>query len=191
VKSVLRRSTVAVAATAVVLSAGGASLAVAGSGAQAASQPIKGGHSSVALDSKTVNALFGDGFGVSSTGRAKINGTTFTVRFPLTGGSYTSPTKGTIREAGGIKVTKGKKHVTVRNITLNLRKGSGTAIVSGHGRMSAVTIGAAQGGSQNSFSGYPVRLSRPLIRVLDKKFHTKAFRQNKKLGTGSTTMKFK
>jgi hypothetical protein len=192
VTSVLRRSTVAVAATAVVLSAGGASLAVASPHAAAARQ-IKSGHTSVALNSDTLNALIKDKFSLKPTGKAKVT-KTFSLVFPVTGGHYNAG-KGKITHTGGIEITKGKKHITIKNLVVNPHSGAGTAVVSGHGRISAVQLGQPNSGSGSAnsvtFSGYSVSLSKTAIKVLDKKFSTKAFKKNPTLGTGTTKLNFK
>jgi hypothetical protein len=189
VTSKLRLSTVAVATTAAVLSAGGASLAATSPHAQAvASHQIKSGKTSISLNSKTVNALLADGFLTTPTGKATFKN--FVFRFPVTGGTFTNAGKGTIRHTGGIKVTRKAKHITIRSLVIKLHSGTGTALVSGHGRMSAVTLTAPQAGGPHSVSGYTVKLSRPLFRVLDKKFHTKAFKKHRTLGIGSTKLKF-
>ena len=189
--SVIRRSTVAVAATAVVLSVGGASLAVASPHAPAAAHKIKSGKTSLALNGDSVSTLLKDHFALAPTGKAKVNPTTFSLTFPVTGGSFAGATKGTIKHTGGIKISKGKKSIVIKNLILSLHKGTGTAVVSGNGKMSALTISDPQGGSQNSVTGYTVKLSKPLIKVLDKKFKTKDFKKNPTLGTGSTKLKFK
>jgi hypothetical protein len=190
VTSKLRLSTVAVTTTAAVLSAGGASLAATSPHAQAAaSHQIKSGKTSISLDSATANALIKDKFLVTPTGKAKFKN--FVFSFPVTGGTFTNPSRGTIRHTGGIKVTRRAKHITIRSLVLHLHSGSGTALVSGHGRMSAITMSAPQAGGRRSFSGYTVSLAKPLIRVLDKKFHTKAFKRHPTLGTGSTKLRFK
>jgi hypothetical protein len=191
VTSVLRRSTVAVAATAVVLSAGGASLAVASPHAPAATHHIKSGKTTLALNGDSVTALLKHHFALAPTGKAKVDPSTFSLTFPVTGGTFASATKGTIKHTGGIKISHGTTSIVIKNLVLSLHKGTGTAVVSGHGRMSALTIGDAQGGSKNSVSGYTVSLSKPIIKVLDKKFHSKAFKKNPTLGTGSTKLKFK
>jgi hypothetical protein len=193
VTSVLRRSTVAVAATAVVLSAGGASLAVASPHAPAASHAIKSGKTSVALNSATLNALIKDKFSLKPTGKAKVT-KTFSLVFPVTGGHYNAG-KGKIFHTGGIEITKGKKHITIKDLVVNPHSGVGTALVSGHGRISAVQLGQPNSGSGSAhsvtFSGYSVSLSKTAIKVLDKKFNTKAFKKNPTLGTGSTKLNFK
>jgi hypothetical protein len=191
VTSKLRLSTVAVATTAAVLSAGGASLAATSPHAQAAAgHHIKSGKTSISLDSGTVNALLKDGFLTTPTGKAKFKD--FVFSFPVTGGTFANAGKGTLRHAGGIKVTRKAKHITIRNLVIKLHSSSGTAVVSGHGRMSALTLGPPQGGSAHSVIDYSVSLSKPLIKVLDKKFHTKAFKKHPTLGTGSSTkLKFK
>jgi hypothetical protein len=189
VTSKLRLSTVAVATTAAVLSAGGASLAATSPHA-AASHQIKSGKTSIALNGATLTALLADKFGVAPTGKAKVS-KTFVLSFPVTGGTFTSASKGTIKHTGGIKVSRNAKHITIKNLVIKLHSGSGTAVVSGHGRMPAITVTAPQGGSSHSVTGYTVALSKPLIKVLDKKFHTKAFKKNPTLGTGSTKVKFK
>jgi hypothetical protein len=193
VTSKLRLSTVAVATTAAVLSAGGASLAASSPHAQAAAgHQIKSGKTKISLNSATANALLADGVLVTPTGRAKFNTKTFVFSFPVTGGSFTSASRGTFKHAGGLKVTKQTKHITIRNLVIKLHSLSGTAVVSGHGRMSALTLTPPQGGSAHSVIGYTVKLSKPLFKVLDKKFHTKDFKKHRTLGLGSTTkLKFK
>jgi hypothetical protein len=192
VTSVLRRSTVGVAATAVVLSAGGASLAVASPHSPAASHQIKSGTTSISLDSKTATALLNDGFVVTPTGKAKFKN--FVFSFPVTGGHYNAG-KGRINHTGGLKITMAKRHITIKNLVVNPHSGVGTAAVSHHGRINAIKIGqpSAGGGGPHSvtFSGYSVSLSKTAIKVLDKKFHTKAFKKHPTLGTGSTKLNFK
>jgi hypothetical protein len=191
VTSVLRRSTVAAVATAAALSAGGASLAVASPHAPAAAHQIKGGKTTVALNGASVTALAKDHFALAPTGRAKVNPSTFSLTFPVIGGTFAGASKGTIKHTGGIKISKGTKSIVIKDLVLALHKGTGTAVVSGHGRMSALTISDPQSGSENSVSGYTVRLSKPIVKVLDKKFNTKAFKKHPTLGTGSTKLKFK
>jgi hypothetical protein len=189
VTPLLRRSTVAVAATAVALSAGGASIALASPHPSAAARTVTGGKTSVQLNGDTINALIKDNFAVAPTGRAKVS-STFVLTFPVTGGKY-GPHRSSIRHAGGIKISRKAKHITVKNLTISSQTLKGTAVVTGHGRMSAVKLGPPQSGGPNSFGGYSVSLSKPLIKVLDKKFNTKAFKKNPTLGTGQTTLKFK
>jgi hypothetical protein len=176
----------------VVLSAGGASLAVASPHAPAASHQIKNGKTSISLDGKTAKALLKDGFVVTPTGNAKFKD--FVFSFPVTGGRYNAG-KGKIFHTGGIEITKGTHHVTIKSLIVNTTSGVGTALVSGHGRITAVKVGQPNsgGGSAHSvtFSGYSVTLAKPAIKVLDKKFHTKAFKKHPTLGTGTTTLHFK
>jgi hypothetical protein len=189
----LRLSTVAVATTAAVLSAGGASLAATSPHAHAASHQIKSGKTSISLNSDTLNALIKDKFSLQPTGKAKVT-KSFALVFPVTGGHYNAG-KGKIRHTGGIEITKGKRHITIKNLVVNPHSGVGTAVVSHHGRISAIQLGAPNAGSGGphsvTFSGYSVSLSKTAIKVLDKKFHTKAFKKNPTLGTGSTKLKFK
>jgi hypothetical protein len=83
----------------------------------------------------------------------------------------------------------------MKNVHVNLKARTGTAVVSGHGRMPAVVLGApsAGGGSGHkvTFSGYSVKMSKRLVKVLDKKFATKLFAHHPTLGIGSTTLKVK
>lgn len=186
----LRLSTVAVATTAAVLSAGGASLAAASPGAHAASHQIKSGKTSIALNSDSLNALIKDKFSLAPTGRAKVS-KSFALVFPVTGGTFSNAGKGTIKHTGGIKISKKTKSVTIKNLVVKLHSGKGSAVVTGHGRMPAITVASPQGGGPHSVTGYTVSLSKPLIKVLDKKFHTKAFKKHATLGTGSTNLKLK
>jgi hypothetical protein len=194
VTTVIRRSAVAAVAACAVLTAGGTA-AFAGSGTHAAApsaahQTVVGGKTSIQLNSKTVNALVHDKFSLAPTGNAKVT-STFALVFHITGGTYTNPSAGTIKHSGGIKISKGSKSVTIKNLVLKLKAGEGTAAVSGKGRIAALKVGPAQNGSQNSFGGYTVKLSKAAIKFLDKKFSTKAFKKHPTLGTGTTTLKFK
>ena len=155
----------------------------------AAGHQIRSGKTSISLNSQTVNALLADGFLTTPTGKAKFKN--FVFSFPVTGGSFSGASRSTIRHTGGIKVTRKTKHITIRNLVIKLHSGTGTALVSGHGRMSAITVSGPQGGSAHSVFGYTVKLSRPLCRVLEKKFHTKAFKKHRTLGIGSTRVRFK
>jgi hypothetical protein len=193
VTTVLRRSAVAAVAACAVLTAGGtAAFAGAGTHASApaaANRTISGGKTTVQLNSKTINALAHDKFSLAPTGKAKVT-KAFALVFPVTGGNYgTHP--GRIVHTGGIKISKGSKSVTIKNLIVKTNSATATAVVTGKGRIGVVTLGSPQEGGPSSFGGYSVSISKSGIKLLDKVFKTKAFKKHPTLGVGSTTLKFK
>jgi hypothetical protein len=194
VTTTLRRSAIAVAATTcAVLSAG--SLAVAAGATphvSAASQTVVSGKTSIDLNAKTVKALLSDGFAVTATGAANLKGATLS--FPVSGGTYNQGA-GTVVHVGGVKVSKGSKSVTIKDLIIHLKSGAASADVSSHGRISAIDVGAPQSGSGGphfvTYGGFSVTFSKATVNVLDHVFSTMAFAKHPKLGIGSTTLHFK
>jgi hypothetical protein len=193
VTTLLRRSAVAAVAGCALLCAGGTA-AFAGAGTHssapsAANRTISGGKTTIQLNSKTINALTHDRFGLAPTGKAKVT-STFALVFPVTGGNYgTHP--GRIVHTGGIKISKGSKSVTIKNLIVKTDPNKATAVVTGKGRIGVVKLGSPNSGGPSSFGGYSVSISKSGIKLLDKVFKTKAFSKHPTLGVGSTTLKFK
>jgi hypothetical protein len=193
VTTTLRRSVLAVAATTcAVLTVGSLATGAWGSPqTSAASQTVVRGKTTVDLNGKTVKALHSAGFSVSATGPADLKGATLSL--PVSGGTYNQGV-GTIVHTGGIKISKGAKSVTIKDLIIHLKSGAASADVSSHGRISAVDVGSPQNGSGGphwvSYGGFSVALSKATIKVLDHAFSTMAFANHDKLGVGSTTLHF-
>jgi hypothetical protein len=192
VTSLSRRTTVLSAAAIALVTAGvGASAAVAAPVGGVPSGPITGGKTTITLAAKTASALRSHGFKTAATGRATLKGVNLTL--PVTGGHYKSGV-GLVEHVGGLKISKGTHSVTIKNLDIRPADGTGTAIVTGHGRMSAVAVGSpnAGGGSAHSitYSAWSIALSKPLVKVLDHELSTTYFASHDNLGSGSTTLDF-
>jgi hypothetical protein len=193
VPSLSRRTTVLSAAAIALVTAGvGASVAVAGPASGVPSGPITGGKTTITIDSKTAAGLLSHGFKTAATGRATLKGAKLTL--PVTGGHYKSGV-GVVEQVGGLEISKGSHSVTIKNLDVRPADGTGTALVTGHGRMAAVTVGSpnAGGGSPHSitYSAWSITLSKPLVKVLDHDLSTTYFASHDSLGSGSTTLDFK
>jgi hypothetical protein len=194
VTATLRRSALAITAAscAFVTAGGAAAVAAAAPQVASASQTVVSGKTAVELNAKTLKALAADGYTLKATGKGGVKGTTLTL--PVTGGTYNQGV-GTVVQVGGFSITKGSKSVTVKDLIIHLKGGSATAIVTGHGRITAVTVGAPQSGSGGahwvSYGGFTVSFSSAATKVLDGTFSTKAFAKHSTLGVGSTRLNFK
>jgi hypothetical protein len=186
-----RRTALSVAAISM-LSVGMASVAVAAPQAPKLGTTVESGKTVVSLDKKDFSALSSHGYGVTATGKATLKKKVLTL--PVSGGQYAAG-KGTIKQVGGFKISKGSVSVTVKDLVVSPAKGTGTAEVTNHGRISAVTVGDPQSGGPATngltYSGYTVTLSSAVIKVLDKDFSTTFFAAHTNVGVGSTTLHFK
>jgi hypothetical protein len=156
-----------------------------------ADHKVTGGKTSITLNAKARHAMSSHRFVLTATGPATLKGATLTT--PVTSGTYAGFTAD-VKTAGGFRISKGSRSVTISKVHSNSSSFTGTAKVSGHGRIKAVKIGvptAMSGSNPVTFSGYTVTLDKPLVQVLDTKFGTKLFAKHAKIGTGSTTLKYK
>jgi hypothetical protein len=154
---------------------------------------VENGKTTVALDKKDFSALSSHGYGLTATGKATLKKKVLTL--PVSGGKYAAG-NGTIRQIGGFKISKGSVSVTIKNLVVKPAQGTGTALVTHDGRISAVTVGQPQAGGPAgtnglTYSDYTIALSKPVIKVLDKDFSTKFFATHTSVGVGSTTLHFK
>lgn len=190
---VIRRSVIALAATtcAVMTAGGAAAVAVGTPHVATVKQTIASGKTTVDINAKTAKVLRADGFAVTTTGKASLKGATLSL--PVTGGTYNQGV-GTVKHAGGIKITRGSTTVTISSLVVHPSAGTATADVAGHGRIQAVLVGAPQSGNGGphfvQYGGFTVKLSKPAIKILDAKFSTMAFANHPTLGIGSTTLHF-
>lgn len=163
-----------------------AASAPAGAAGQRPQSKITGGTSKLVLSKTTLKALKASHFKLTAKSPATLSGRT--LKTPIKGGTFTG-LGATVQTAGGFTITKGSKHISVTS----LRSGtsSGTAKVSGHGRVEAVTntfpTKYSLGTNPVTASGFTVSLATPLIKILDSTFHTKAFKKHPTLGTGSVS----
>jgi hypothetical protein len=187
-----------VARSAVVLVAG---VAVAGAvvGAQvagarpAANHKVTGGSSSIKINSTDLHLMKTNHLKLSASKPAKFKSPT--LKSPIKGGTYTG-LSATIVASGGFKISKGSKSVSITDVhsSSGISGGTGTAKVTGHGRITAITTSRPtdiSGNNPTTFSGFTVTLAPPLVKILDKKFKTKLFKSHAEIGTGSVTLKYK
>jgi hypothetical protein len=193
VYSVAANLLLAVAATgcALLTAGGGAAVAVAGPHPATTAQTVVSGKTSIDLNAKTVKVLHAGGYGLKTTGKATLKNAKLS--FPVTGGTYNQGVA-TVDHIGGITITKGAKSVTIKDLIIHTKTNSGSADVSGHGRVTALAIGDPSSGSGGAhwvtYSGFSVTLSKSAITMLDKKFATKDFAKHPTLGIGSSTLHF-
>jgi hypothetical protein len=188
-----RSAALSVAAISLVSVGVATTAAVAAPHAPALGTKVESGKTTIALDKKDVSALSAHGFGLTATGKATLKKKV--LMLPVSGGQYAAG-KGTIKQIGGLKISKGSVSVTVKDLVVNPAKGTGTAKVTHKGRISAVTVGEPQAGGPAgtnglTYSGYSVTLSKAVVKVLDRDFSTKFFASHTTVGVGSTTLQFK
>ena len=104
-------------------------LAIAGLPFMAASAhaaPVFGGTTTVTLDTGTVGALTGLGFGIAPVTNATLGGVPLAATFPITGGDTTTA----ITHSGGLAFTKSGSTADVQNFIINL-SGAQAGIITG------------------------------------------------------------
>jgi hypothetical protein len=151
---------------------------------------ITGGTSKLHLSKTTLSAFKAKHFKLTAKSPATLSGRTLTT--PIKSGTFSGFTA-TVQTAGGFTISKGSKHITVSNLHSDSRTGVGTAKVTGHGRVKAVTNTQPTSthlGNPVTASGFTVSLAKPLIKILDSTFHTTAFKKHAKLGTGSVSFNY-
>jgi hypothetical protein len=151
---------------------------------------ITGGTSKLTISKSTLRALHHHHFTLTAKSPATLSGRTLTT--PIKSGTFTG-FSATVQTAGGFTISKGSKHITVSNLHSDSSTGVGTARVTGHGRVKAVTNTQpthTSFGNPITASGFTVSLAKPLIKILDAKFNTLAFNKHKTLGTGSVSFTY-
>jgi hypothetical protein len=199
--STSRRHPVLVATTAAGLSAvlvgGFASAAVGAPQRPAASgDTITGGSVSITLSSSVLKALKHDHVHLAAVKPSTLKGNK--LKAPVTGGTFSLlAASADVKTSGGFTIAKGGKSVTISKLEsmASTGAGSGTAVVSGHGRITAITTTAPSSllpsGNSVSASGFTVSLSNKLVKILDAKFGTTLFKSHAKLGAGAVTFTYK
>lgn len=183
-----RLSAVTVLSTAIVTMAP----AIAGAAPSIAPIKITGGHIKFKLNSTAVSGLSSAHLKLTAKKPAKLKSHTLTV--PVKGGTITVATlTAHIKSAGGFTISKGGKKVSVTNLHSSAQGGhggQGTAVVSGHGRIEAITTSAptVSGSGPITASNFQVTLAAPLVKILDKKFKTTIFKAHPTIGTGDATI---
>jgi hypothetical protein len=156
---------------------------------------VTGGSSKITLNKASLKSMKKNNFTLSAISPSKFNGKT--LKSPVKGGQFTlAAASASITTGGGFKISHGSKSVTVTKLHSHsgASGGSGTAVVSGHGRISAVETSPGTpdlSPGQIKSSNFNVTLAGPLVKALDKKFHTKLFKSHAEIGTGTATIKYK
>jgi hypothetical protein len=178
------------------LACGGLAAAVAvpsfaASARPAATHKVTGGKSSVKLNASARKAMKHDGVTLTPVSPATYHHAKLTS--PITGGQYTGYSA-KIRTAGGFTLSKGGVSVSITKLHSDSGTMTGTAIVTGHGRIDAVHISIPTHYDVNDnpakFSGFTVTMTSDLVTILDNAFDTKAFKTHAEIGTGSTSIKY-
>jgi hypothetical protein len=158
----------------------------------AAGIPIKGGSQQLRFNHSVRHALKASHIKLAAVSPSSFNGKVLTS--PITGGTLSiAQQTAIVDDGGGLMISKGHKHVAITKFHSDGTTGVGTAKVSGHGRVKALVASkptSVSGSDPVTASGYTVTMAAPLVKILDKKFHTKVFKKHAKLGTGSTTLSF-
>lgn len=162
--------------------------------AAAAFWEVRSGTTVLNPDPTDYPALIKAGFAVAPTAPAKV--VNLSVVFPVVGGNLNRAlTRGTIRQSGGLAISKGGKTIKATNAVANLTTHVVTATVTGKGRgFPMFTIGrAAITRNRNTATSapYTVTISKRGYTYLDNTFKTTAFRTHKRLGTATTKVRLR
>lgn len=156
---------------------------------------ITGGSSKIKLSKSTLNAIKANGYTLSAISPATFDGKTLTT--PIRNGTFTVvPEQASINADGGFTISHGGTSVSIAKVksTTNGQSGSGTAVVTGVGRIKAIITGQPKTLSPTSStvkaSGFSVTMAKPLVKVLDTTFNTTLFRKHKKIGKGSANFTY-
>jgi hypothetical protein len=187
----------AIAVTAVAAMGVGALATTAASARPSATYKVTDGKSSVKLSAKSRKAMKQHHLHLTPIAPSTLKHGKLSS--PVTGGTFTG-ISADIKSGGGFKISKGGTTITVTKLDSqsNAGGGSGTAKVSGQGRIEVITVSQPQnydfgkaGGKPAKFSGFTVTMSPNFVKVLDQAFHTKQFKKHATIGTGSTTFHYK
>lgn len=156
---------------------------------------ITGGSSKIKLSKSTLKAIAANGYTLSAISPATFDGKTLTT--PIHSGTFTIvPEQASINADGGFKISHGGTSVSITKIksTTNGQTGSGTAVVTGVGRIKAIITGQPKTLSPTSStvtaSGFSVTMAKTLVNVLDTTFNTTLFKKHKKVGKGSANFTY-
>ncbi len=176
----------------------------------AAVPALKGGNTSVALDSNFLAALKSLGLTPSVAGTAKLSGSD--ISFPITGGSvvYWSPkghyrpyVQGIIEHDGsGLNLTAGSTTVTLANFTINPGNSILYGDVSVNGKVAATQVDLFNlygqtlkplqlQGNDAILTGTTVHISADAASLLDSTFKTTAVKSQLLVGVATITAQIK
>lgn len=186
-----RRISIAVALLGT-LTVGAATAAAGASTPRPSHGNVTGGSTTIKLSKASLKAMKKNGFTLSAISPATFNGKT--LKSPIKGGNFQVPTA-KITVAGGFKISHGGKSVSVTKLhsTSSVNGGSGTAIVTGQGRIPATVTSSGTPTLTPTMiksTGFTVTLDKPLVKVLDSTFGTKLFKTHAQIGTGSATVRY-
>ncbi|GAB2457173.1 hypothetical protein [Jatrophihabitans fulvus] len=180
-----------VAATAVVLCAGGAVLA--SPTAEAAPRAVTGGSVSVDLTSAAVTQFANAGVRVGS-GRPATYARTV-LRFPIASGSFVeSSGEYAARETGTLRLVRGSSTVVISKLAIDSRTKLVTGSIAGAAVSTVFVVGDPQAGggspSSRQYSRYTVDWTRSAARTLNAKLRTAVFGAAGAVGSGATDLRF-
>jgi hypothetical protein len=190
--SIVARPIVTLAAAGVIVATGIGAAGLAS--ARPATNPITGGSIKVKLYPGAVKAMKKNHIALTAVSPSSLAKGTLTEQ--VTGGTLDIINEtATVQSSGGFRIAKGSKSVTIRKLDAKTSStgGGATAVVTGHGRIAAITTTApvlVPGAGSITASGFTVTLSKPLVSILDKKFGTKLFKTHAKIGTGAVTFTY-
>ncbi|MBS1679200.1 MAG: hypothetical protein JST08_17625 [Actinobacteria bacterium] len=158
--------------------------------ASAAPNPIAKGTTKLTINSGFNNKAKQAGIRIAAVKPATLKGTKAT--FTVTGGQVEPTTgAGTITHSGGLKLTQGKKSVTLKAIEINTQTKSLTASVGGK-KTKLATLGgvsSARLGFGNSISAKSVKLTGAGAKALNAKLTPKPTKTKVKKKNGKTVVK--
>jgi hypothetical protein len=147
-----------------------AMLAIAPLASAATPNPISSGTTTLTINSSFNNKAKKAGIKIAAVKPSKLKGTKAT--FTVTGGEIEAATgSGSVTHSGGLKITWGKKSVTLKSLTLNSKTKSLSAKVGGK-TVKIATLGGvstARLGFGNSIAAKQVKLTSAGANALNKK----------------------
>lgn len=189
----IRRTSVAIALLGT-LTVGGVTAAAAGTTPRPSHGNVTGGSLKIKLNKDSLKAMRANGFTLSAISPARFNGKT--LKSPIKGGQFTlAAASAKITVGGGFKISHAGKSVAVTKLHSQTGPsgGSGTAMVTGHGRIAATVTSPGTPTLTPTMvksSGFTVTLAKPLVKVLDSTFGTKLFKSHAEIGTGTATIHY-
>jgi hypothetical protein len=159
------------------------------------SHKIKSGTTTLTADQANFLGIIGAGYGIGTEGGATQTGTGGI--FKVTGGSLNGKaTAGTVKQSGGLYISKGSKKIELNDAVANVATHKVTATVTGKGKgFLAFTLSNPKSKSVSkkgaTLTDYTISIAPGLTKYLDKQFKTTVFKKYKELGTATTKVTFK
>jgi hypothetical protein len=156
-----------------------AAMLVFASAAMGGADPLKGGTTTLNLQSLKVSKASG---GATKAGKKSAT-------LPITGGSL-DPTNGTgpVENGGSVKVKKGKKSATLSEIKTTFGSGLSAKLKGKTTQLATLTGGTVgRAGFGGTVTGATAKLTKKGAKALNKALGTSSFKKGKKLGSADTS----